>query len=82
MTKQELERKIKIKDEYLRLIHDIGFDYDGYNTVESLKGLIDELIDYANKAYKCDDKSIIYTGGNNKKFNILMEEVEENKNEI
>jgi len=77
MIKQELERKLKIKDEYLRLIHDKGFDYDGYNTVESLKGLINELVDYADKAYKCDDKSVIFIGGDNRKFNILQKEIEE-----
>lgn len=69
------ERELKIKNEYLRLIYDKGFDYDGYNKAESLKGLIDELVDYANKAYKNDDISVIYTGGCNKQYNILHEEV-------
>lgn len=40
-------------DEWLELIHDIGFDYDGYNTVEGLKELIDELVDMATEARKC-----------------------------
>ena len=31
----------------------IGFDYDGCNTVESLKGLVDELIDMSKKARDC-----------------------------
>lgn len=69
------ERELKIKDEYLKLIYYMGFDYDGYNKVESLKGLIDELVDYANKAYANDDISVIYTGGCNKQYNILCEEI-------
>lgn len=40
-------------DEWLELINDIGFDYDGCNTVEGLKLLVDEIVDYANKARKC-----------------------------
>lgn len=72
---EKQERELKIKNEYLRLIYDKGFDYDGYNKVESLKGLIDELVDYANKAYANDDISVIYTGGCNKQYNILHEEI-------
>lgn len=81
---EELKRQIKIKNEYLQLIHDIGYDYDGYNTVDSLKKLIDELISLVNKAYKCDDKTVMYIGGGKevtKKFNILHEEIEEVKND-
>jgi hypothetical protein len=40
-------------DEWLWLIWAIGVDYDGCRTEESLKGLIDELIDIANKAREC-----------------------------
>lgn len=72
---EQQERELKIKNEYLQLIHDIAFDYDGFNTVESLKELIDELVDLVNKAYKNDDKSVIYEGGNNG-YNILHELIE------
>lgn len=34
---------------YLELICDIAIDYDGFNTVESLKELIDEMASYAKK---------------------------------
>ena len=37
------KNKIDNKDNWCQLIVDIGFDYDGCNTIESLKGLIDEL---------------------------------------
>lgn len=73
---EEKERQLKIKNEYLQLAHDIAFDYDGCNTVKSLKSLIDEIVELINKAYKNDDNSIIYIGGNSKKFNILHKEVE------
>ena len=46
MKTSELERKLKIKNEYLGLICDFGYDYDGCNTVESLKELIDELVNF------------------------------------
>jgi hypothetical protein len=32
-----------IMEKYLELIIQLGYDYDGLNTVESLKGLIDEM---------------------------------------
>ena len=42
------DRIEKVKKNNKRII-DYGFDYDGFNTVESLKGLIDMLVDYAKK---------------------------------
>lgn len=36
----------------LELICDIAVDYDGFNTVESLKELIDEMAGYAGEARK------------------------------
>ena len=48
-----LKSKIKNKDNWCQLIADIGFDYDGYNQVDSLKSLIDELVKYA--LYSRDD---------------------------
>lgn len=65
------ERQLKIKDEYLKLIIALGFDYDGFNTIEGLKSLIDELVELAKKALKSDDKSTMYIG--NKEKNILFE---------
>ena len=72
-----LERQVKIKDKWCQLIMDLGFDYDGLNTVESLKGLIDELVDYAHKAIICDDVSAVYVGADDKKSNILFEDIKE-----
>ena len=37
---------------YLKNICDIAVDYDGFNTVESLKGLIDEMVSYVKEAMR------------------------------
>ena len=39
---EKIERQNEIKDAYLDIIYDIGVDYDGCNTIKSLKELIDE----------------------------------------
>lgn len=70
-----LERQIKIKDNYCDMIWCLGVDYDGYETPEGLKSLIDELVDLAKKAARNDDKYAMYEGCGNKFYNILQEEV-------
>ena len=73
---KELDRKIQIKDKYLDLIIAIGYGYDGFNEVESLKGLIDELVRFAKMALDNDDKTSIAIDSNDKKMNILGEIIE------
>ena len=34
---KDLKREIEIKNKYLQLLIDIGYDYDGMNTVERIK---------------------------------------------
>lgn len=49
----------------LRFISDISFDYDGCNTVDSLKSLVDEMRSEALEALKLGDeynKTSIYEG--------------------
>lgn len=79
----KLKRQIKIKDEWCDRIWEVGTDYDGYgDNLEGLKGIVDELIEYSNKAKKCDDKSVAYIGwkdGKEIKENILMEMIESDK---
>ena len=74
-----MERELKVKTEYLKLIVDLGYDYDGMATRDGLQGVIDDIVDLARKAIAVDDKSVIYENfskGNDKKyFNILMEEI-------
>ena len=71
----EKDRQIEIKNAYCQLIVDLGFDYDGYNSVEGLKSLIDTLVDYAQKAITNDDMSVVYVGDDGHKENILMEKL-------
>lgn len=40
-------------DEWMEHIEDIAFDYDGCETIESLRGLIDEIIEITAKARIC-----------------------------
>ena len=77
---EKKDREIQIKNNYLDLIWQIGYDYDGLNKVESLKELIDELVDLAAKGIKNDDKSVMYEGHRGKEIinqNILFEKVDE-----
>ena len=36
----------------LEMIRDIGMDYDGYHTVDDLKALVDELVQFARNDLK------------------------------
>jgi len=40
-------------DEWLEFIWEIGVDYDGCNTVKSLRELVDELLEMNQKARDC-----------------------------
>lgn len=40
-------------EEWLEMIWQVGVDYDGCNSIESLKGLVDELIEMSQKARYC-----------------------------
>lgn len=44
---QELKKRIDKAIDKIQYIIDYGFDYDGFNNVEDLKGLIDMLVQYA-----------------------------------
>lgn len=62
---REISEKLRIKDEYLRLIVGLAGDYDGFydpetkhGNIESMAGLIDELVDYAKLALDNDPTEI------------------------
>ena len=74
MRKKELERENKILKGYLELISDLAYDYDGCNTTDGLKELIDELRHFADLALELDTDFEIYMNSN-KHFNILVEEL-------
>lgn len=71
---EEKDKVIQIMEKYLELIIDLGFDYDGLNTVESLKALIDEIVKYANLGRAYNITEPIFINGK-KKFNILGDEI-------
>ena len=75
---QKSQYQIEIMEKYLELIVDLGFDFDGCNTVESLKGLVEELVHLASLARACNLTETIYENGG-KKYNILHEEIENNE---
>ena len=70
------DRQIAIKDKYMQLIIDLGCDYDGWNDVDHLKGLIDELVSYARYGIECNDKQVMFRGLDNSAYNILDEEID------
>lgn len=71
----EMEEKIDIMQRYFQMIIDLGFDYDGCNTIEGLKMLIDELVRYARVGKNCDIVETVYVN-ESKKYNILGEEID------
>lgn len=74
----ELDKEITIMKKYFQMIIDLGYDYDGFNNVKDLKGLIDGLCKYASLGKECNTTEPIYANGN-KNYNILGEELKEGK---
>jgi len=70
---QSQKRQVEIMERYFELISDIGYDYDGCNSVESLKALVDELTHLASLGRACNDKEAIFVDGKGMKANILGE---------
>lgn len=55
----KMRKQIKEKDEALKMIRDVAFDYDGFNDVDSLKTLIDDLREIAHRGI--NSKPIVMT---------------------
>lgn len=86
MEYQKAKTELKIVDAYTQLLWDILFGYDGMydaetkkGSLEGLAGLIDETMEFCDKILKRDTKSIIFFGGNGKKYNILHDEILDKK---
>lgn len=75
---EELKQQIIIMEKYFELIHNISFDYDGYNDVTGLKGVIDELNRLANLGRVCNTTEPIFAS-EGIKFNILLQKLSEQK---
>lgn len=73
-TTKELQRQLKIKDNYLHSIYAIGFDNGDYTSIKVLRDTIDTMVELSDKALNCDDNYIIGTNRNTgEEYNILME---------
>ena len=70
-----MDRRIEIMERYLERIVDLGYDYDGYNDVENLKGLIDELTRLASLGRACNDIEPMSIDGKGNVYNILGEKI-------
>ena len=78
LENEELKQQIIIMEKYFELIHNISFDYDGYNDVAGLKGVIDELNRFANLGRACNITEPIHES-DGVKFNILLQKLPEQK---
>lgn len=72
-----LNNIIKIMENYLELIYDLGYDHDGLETTGDLMNLMDELVRYASLGRTYNITEPIYENSG-KKYNILHEELKEN----
>ncbi len=67
------DRSIEIMEHYLELIYDLGYDYDGCNDVEDLKGLIGEMCRLASLGRARNVTEPIFVDSKGMKANILGE---------
>ena len=72
---KELEKTIEIMEKYFELIIDFGFDYDGFNDIQSLKSLIDEMVRFARLGRVANITEPIFSNGQDS-FNVLGEKIE------
>lgn len=70
------QRQLNIKNRYLELIRDIGYDYDGFDKSDDLKELIDELVGLSRQAIKNDDWTVMWISAKNESKNILQERLD------
>ena len=66
-------------DEWLELLWDIGLGYDGCNTVDSLKGLVDELVEISTKARACLDDGKMFKKQEESEMSLLAARAEQEK---
>jgi hypothetical protein len=66
-------------DEWLELLWQIGVDYDGCNSVESLKGLVDELIEMSQKARECLNNGNLFENREESEKSLLAARAEQER---
>ena len=47
-------------DEWLELIWQVGYDYDGFHSADDLKDLVDELVEMSQKARGCLHDGLLF----------------------
>lgn len=70
-----MDNRIEIMERYLERIYDLGYDYDGLNSVESLKELIDEMCRLASLGRACNVSEPMSIDGKGNVYNILGEKI-------
>lgn len=66
-------------DEWLELLWQVGIDYDGCNTVESLKGLVDELMEMSTKARACLREGKLFKNKEENEISLLVARAEQER---
>jgi hypothetical protein len=66
-------------DEWLELLWAIGLGYDGCNTVESLKGLVDELVEISTKARACLHDGKLFENKEESEMSLLAARAEQER---
>lgn len=66
-------------DEWLWMLWAVGLDYDGCNSVESLRGLVDELVEMAVKARDCLHDGKIFEDKEESERSLLAARAEQEK---
>ena len=66
-------------DEWLELLWDIGLGYDGCNTVDSLQGLVDELVEISTKARACLDDGKLFKNQEESEMSLLAARAEQER---
>ena len=66
-------------DEWMAQIWEVGCDYNGCDTVESLKKLIDELIEFSHEARYCLRDGKIFKDADNSEKSWFAAKLEQDK---
>lgn len=66
-------------DEWLELLWQIGLGYDGCNTVDSLQGLVDELMEISTKARACLHDGKLFKNKEESEMSLLAARAEQER---
>ena len=66
-------------DEWLELLWDISVGYDGCNTVDSLQGLVDELVEISTKARTCLNDGKLFKNKEESEMSLIAARAEQER---